>query len=68
MAWKKGLPEVTGQYLVRFLWEDDGNVYRDVGIARFDGYWGPVSDSYGEWSDGVVHVTGWLPIPEYGED
>ena len=67
MTWNKGYPEFSGQYLVRFTWCDDEQQYKDVGVARYDGRWHSVSDSDGVWSEGV-DVTGWIRMPDYGED
>ena len=70
MAWNKTNPKTLGFYLVRFTWaDDDGTIYREVGFGYYYPRhgWSHVYDASGEWYGGF-DVTGWLPIPKYGED
>jgi len=70
MVWNKGIPGATGIYFVRFVFDDgNGGVFKEVGIGRFGwNGWGPITDPDGEWSEGAVNVTGWLPLPGYEDE
>ena len=70
MKWNKGNPEKKGYYLVRYIWHFNRHDYKEVGIGRYYPAlgWNAIGDADGEWSEGVAKVTGWLPLPEYGED
>ena len=67
MKWIKGVPKEDGIYLVRFVWKDEEEVVKEVGIGRFRLHrgWVSVEDFDGEWSGSDIEVTGWHPMPSY---
>ena len=71
MKWLKGAPKASGTYLVRFIYGSGDDIYKEVGIGKYNikSGWLSVEDEDGWWSGGgSPNVTGWMPLPKYEED